>query len=206
VSVLFIPLTLSVTSTAVSGSILSVGGIGMLVGSVLLSVWGGPKRRVYGAVGFLFLEGLAIAVGGIRPLVPLFFVAAFCYFFAVPLADGCTQAILQCKVAPSVQGRAFAFYNVAWTGMMPLAAVIVGPLADRVFEPLMAVDGPMTGTVLGRLIGVGEGRGMGLMFVLAGILLMLVTVGAYLYPHIRRVDVELPDALVEETPDTAVAR
>jgi MFS transporter, DHA3 family, macrolide efflux protein len=71
------------------------------------------------------------------------------------------------------------------------------PLADYVFEPLMAPDGLLAGSV-GQLIGVGPGRGIGLMFIVMGTLTMIVTVVAYLYPRLRLVEDELPDAIPDE--------
>jgi hypothetical protein len=73
-----------------------------------------------------------------------------------------------------------------------LAYLIGGPLADRVFEPLLAADGLLAGTV-GQIIGVGPGRGMGLIFVVMGLLAMVTAVSAFAYPRIRNLETELPD-------------
>jgi hypothetical protein len=72
-----------------------------------------------------------------------------------------------------------------------------GPLADRVFEPLLAAGGPLAGSV-GRVVGVGEGRGIGLLFVVLGTLTALISVWGYLQPRVRRVEAELPDTLAGE--------
>ena len=69
-----------------------------------------------------------------------------------------------------------------------------GPLADTIFEPLLAVDGSLAGSV-GQLIGVGPGRGMGLMFIVMGFLAVLTAVSAFGLPRIRNVERELPDAV-----------
>jgi hypothetical protein len=77
---------------------------------------------------------------------------------------------------------------------LPLAYLVAGPLADYVFEPLMVPDGPLAGSV-GQFIGVGPGRGIGLMFMVMGTLTMIVTVVAYLYPRLRLMEDELPNAI-----------
>ncbi len=77
---------------------------------------------------------------------------------------------------------------------MPIAYVIAGPLADRVFEPLMQVDGFLANSI-GKIIGVGKGHGISLMFILFGFSLIMVTAAAYQYPRLRRVEDELPDAI-----------
>jgi DHA3 family macrolide efflux protein-like MFS transporter len=104
---------------------------------------------------------------------------------------------VQEKVAPYVQGRIFALTAAIAGAALPLAYLVAGPLADYVFEPLMVPVGPLAGSV-GQLIGVGPGRGIGLMFMVMGALTMIVTVIAYLYPRLRLVEDELPDALRDE--------
>jgi hypothetical protein len=91
---------------------------------------------------------------------------------------------------------------IAWSSL-PIAYLAAGPLADRVFEPLLMVDGPLAGSV-GRMIGVGTGRGIGLLFIVLGIVGLAVTAFGSLYSPLRRVESDLPDAVREETPASAV--
>jgi hypothetical protein len=76
---------------------------------------------------------------------------------------------------------------------MPLAYVTAGPLADRLFEPLMGTGGPLASSI-GHWIGTGPGRGIALAFVVAGLLLVVLALAAWLHPRVRRVQEELPDA------------
>ncbi|WP_246162866.1 MULTISPECIES: MFS transporter [Brasilonema] len=194
VSVLVTPLVLAFGPVALLGTVLSVGGSGMLLGSLVMTVWGGGKRRIYNVLTFTFLGGLCIFFSGLRPSVPVFFFTAFFYFFGIPLINGSSQAIWQSKVPPDVQGRVFAVRRMIASASLPLAYVIAGPLADRVFEPLLAVGGPLAGSI-GKIIGVGKGYGIALLFVVMGVLTVVATVGGYLYPRLRLVEDELPDAL-----------
>lgn len=193
INMLVAPLVLAFATPETLGTMMTVAGTGMLVGGLAMSVWGGPKRRIYGVLGFLALSGLFIALGGVRPSVYLATLAGFGFFFCVPFVMAASQAIWQSKVAPDVQGRIFATQRLAAIAG-PASMLLAGPLADYVFEPLLAAGGPLAGSV-GRLIGVGKGRGVGLMFILLGLLTILTTVGGYLYPRLRRVEEELPDAL-----------
>ena len=88
---------------------------------------------------------------------------------------------------------------------MPLAYIIAGPLADRVFEPLMQVDGFLANSI-GKIIGVGKGHGISLMFILLGFSLIMVIATAYQYPRLRRVEDELPDALDDPIGCESVAK
>jgi len=194
VQVLFTPLVLSFSSTAILGTLLSIGGIGFLAGSLVMSAWGGPKRRVYGIYGAEVLTGIVLLFAGFPPNAMLLGVAAFLVFFALPITNGCSQAIWLSKTAPDVQGRVFATRRmIAWSSL-PLAYLIAGPLADRVFEPLMAEGGALAGSI-GRIIGVGPGRGIGLLYILLGITLLAATLAGIMYPRLRRVELELPDAI-----------
>ena len=197
VDVLATPLVLSFASAAVLGTVLSIAGIGMLVGASVLSTWGGPQRLINSVFGFMLLSGLSILVAGLRPSVPLFALAAFLFFLGLPIMNGSIQVIFQRKVAPDMQGRVFALMGAIAGSSLPLAYLIAGPLADRVFEPLLAPGGLLVGSI-GQLIGVGRGRGIGLMFIVIGALTMLATVVAYQYPRLRLLESELPDAIADE--------
>jgi len=201
VSALFTPMVLSFSSADSLGLILSIGGVGMLVGSLTMSAWGGPKRRIYGLLGFILLAGLFTMVTGFRASALLIAAGSFGLFFCVPLANGCSQAIWQTKVAPDVQGRVFAARSMAAMSAQPIAYILAGPLADRVFVPLLRTDGILAGT-LGRLIGTGPGRGMGLMFIILGSTIVLTAIAGYAYPRIRKVEDELPDTMVRDDAQT----
>lgn len=191
--VLTTPMVLSFTSPSVLGTVLSVGGSGMLVGSMLMSAWGGPKRRINGVLGFQALTGLCFILAGLRPSAVLVAVAAFFFFFSLPFINGSSQAIWQSKIAPGVQGRVFAVRRmIAWSSV-PLSYLIAGPLAEYVFEPLMTVGGPLAATV-GRVTGAGPGRGIGLLFIIMGILTLLIDLAGYSYPRLRYLEDEIADA------------
>ena len=192
--VLTTPMVLSFTSPSVLGTVLSVGGSGMLFGSMLMSAWGGPKRRINGVLGFQLLTGLCFILAGLRPSAQLIAVAAFFFFFSLPFINGSSQAIWQSKIAPQVQGRVFAVRRmIAWSSV-PLSYLIAGPLAEYVFEPLLAAEGPLAPTV-GRLIGAGPGRGIGFLFIIMGILTLLIVLAGYSYPRLRHLEDEIADAV-----------
>ncbi|MEG3908711.1 MFS transporter [Microcoleus sp. w2-18bC1] len=194
IEVLFPPLVLSFTSVTVLGTIQSLGGAGMLLGSVVMSIWGGPRTLIRGVFGFAFLSQLCILALGLRADAALFALAFFLFFFSLPFINGWCDAILLRKVAPDIQGRVFATINMICFSCIPLAYVVAGPLAERIFEPLMAADGLLAGSI-GQIIGVGPGRGIGLLFITMEILAIGVTVAVYRYPRLRFVERELPDAI-----------
>ena len=187
-------LVLSFASAAVLGAIMTTGGLGMLAGNLIMGVWGGPKQLILGIFGFSLLCGLSIMAAGFYTHALLLTVFAFLYFFGVPIINGCSQVIWQRKVAPDIQGRVFATRNMIALSSIPFGYLTAGPLADHVFEPLMAIGGPLAET-LGRVIGTGPGRGIGLMFIIMGVFIMLATVIAYGYLPLRRVEDDLTDEI-----------
>ena len=194
--VLTTPLVLSFASPATLGTVLSLGGSGMLVGGIVMSAWGGPKRRIYGVLGFQTLSGLCFILAGLRPSAGLIAVAAFFFFFSLPFINGSSQAIWQSKIAPDVQGRVFAVRRmIAWSSV-PLSYMAAGPLAEYLFEPMLAEHGWLTPTV-GRLLGAGPGRGIGLLFIIMGLLTLLTVAIGYSYSRLRLLEDEITDTVTE---------
>jgi MFS family permease len=196
-TILFTPMVLSFSSAKVLGTVLSVLGAGFLTGSVAMSVWGGPEKRLRGILGFGALFGACSILIGLRPSAILISIGAFGMYFFLPIVNGCTEALWQTKTPPDVQGRVFAIRRLIAASTVPISFVIGGQLADRVFEPLLRSKA-MRG--IGQIIGQGPGRGIGLMFIVGGILIVLVQVGAYLFSPLRQIEEDLPDVIAEEVP------
>ncbi len=176
----------------VLGIVESATGAGGLFGSVVLGIWGGPKRRIHGVLIGLALAMLGMLLFGLGRDLYLWVPAAFFTLFFVPILNGSNQAIWQVKVAPDVQGRVFATRALIAQIGAPVAMLLAGPLADRVFEPAMMPGGSMA-TMFGRLVGTGPGAGMSLMFVIAGAMGMLAGLGGYTIRSVRNAEDILPD-------------
>jgi len=187
------------SNAMIFASVQSIGAVGGLVGGLLISAWGGFKRRVHGVLLGWVLHGIfaAFIVGMGRPEpawagLPIWAAGLFLIFFNAPMVNGSNQGIWQAKVPPDMQGRVFATRRlIAWF-VNPLAAFIAGPLADRVMEPAMQGGGTFA-QLFGHVVGVGPGAGMSLIFVFMGILAASVGLVGYLFPVIRNAEDILPD-------------
>ena len=201
VGALITPMILGFTTSDMLGAIISIAGAGMLAGSLVMSIWGGLKRRINGVLYFEFLSGICFLLIGLRPSFWLTALGAFGAHVTIAMVYGSNQAIWQSKIAPDVQGRVFATQQMIAKAASPLAYLLAGPLADNVFEPLLAPTGLLAGNI-GQIIGFGPGRGIGLLFLAMGIIKMAVTVIGYAHPRIRFVEDELPDAIdgISNTP------
>jgi MFS family permease len=189
------PLVLSFSDAAGLGIAQTALGAGMLIGSLVMSAWGGPKqKRIFAVITFIALASLGFSVAGFK--ASLLFTAAgmFVLMFFIPFASAISSAVFALKVAPEVQGRVFATRSMISQSMMPLAFILSGVLADKVFSPLLLEGGILADTFVGNWIGVGEGRGIGLMLVMSGLVLLLISLIAYANPRIRHLETNIPDA------------
>ncbi len=191
VEALSYPLILSFASPTQLGMIFFIGGVGMLLGSLLMITWGtGRQNYINLLFGFMLVSGFAIIVAGLYPSIWFFSIAIFLFFLGIAFINGSAEVILQKQVAPEFQGRVFSFNNAICASCLPLAYLVAGPLANQIFEPLMTVDGLLEETI-GQLIGTGPGRGIALIFIISGILNMLVTAIAYQYAPLRLIEREV---------------
>ena len=176
------------------GGVLSVMGAGYFIGTLLMSTWGGPKRRAMGILVVGAIQGVVMVGFGISPSIAV--IAGSVFFFSLldPVVGGSSQALWQTKVAPDIQGRVFAVRRMVSRVGLALALLVAGPLAEKVFAPLLMENGRLADSV-GRLIGVGAGRGVGLLFILLGVLFSLASLVGMLYRPLREVDAQIPDAL-----------
>lgn len=206
VQILVTPLVLSFGTARTLAMVLTSGAAGGLLGGLALGVWGGGRslRRIPIILGFTLLQGATLLFGGLRPSALLVAAAMSVALFALPVIRGSSEAIWQSKIPQDLQGRVFAIRRMIAGVAFPLAGATAGPLADRVFGPLLLPGGAFAASV-GRLIGTGPGRGVALMFMLFGVLTLLSVAVVYAFRPVRNVETELPDTLPGETAGAGAA-
>lgn len=146
------------------GSINSAGGIGLVTGGVVLSAWGGFKRRIHTSVAGVIGIGLGTLLTGLAP-AGAFGVAVIGVLlarFMSPFANGPVFAVLQSSVVPDMQGRVFMLAGSASAAAAPLAMAIAGPLSDAL--------------------------GIGLWYILGGAMCVLLGVVLYLIPAVAHLE------------------
>ncbi len=192
IEVVLWPLLYQPGSTEQLGFILSVGGCGMLLGSVLMSLWSGPNNRVKAIIGFVGFQGLIVFVGGLKISPVILAFGIFGYLFSQPIIVSCNQAIWQSKVPSRLQGRVFALQQTLERSLAICAYLLAGPLVDNVLNPLMA-EGGIVAQIIGKIINTGMGQGVTLLLVLLGIINLMVVAIACREPRLRYLERELPD-------------
>jgi DHA3 family macrolide efflux protein-like MFS transporter len=197
------PLVLSYGSAADLGVVQMVTGASMLVGSLIMSAWGGPEnRKVPALIAFIAISGTGLLISGLRANTLVISLGRVVLLLFIPFASALSQAVFQTKIPPDLQGRVFAIRGMISRSIMPLAFILSGPLADKVFEPLMAKGGALADTFLGTILGTGPGRGIGLMFIISCLFLWGESLLAYANPRIRNLEIEIPDAIPDEPEKT----
>lgn len=197
---LITPLILDNWDASTLGWLSTLMGVGMLVGTLVMSAWGGGKRKIIALLISGGIGGVFLALTGLRASLPIVAIGGVGMMLMMPITNACSQAIWQAKVAPDVQGRVFAVRRaIAWSAGL-IAPLLAAPLADKLFKPAMAEGGALAG-ILGPIFGVGAGRGVGVLITLVGLLSVLVSVGGFLVPTVRNVEIDLPD--FEPTKDLA---
>lgn len=145
----------------------STFGIGIIAGGILLSAWGGFKKRVFTTMLGLIGLGIGFTLIGLAPanLYWLAVVGAFLTGGMIALTNGPVRAIFQAAIAPEMQGRVLTLLGSMASAMTPLALVLSGPLVDLVgIRPWFIVGGlgtllvGISGFFIPALLTVEDGR------------------------------------------------
>lgn len=105
--------------------------IGMVIGGIVIAVWGGTKNRVLMIVASSVLFGVLSIALGLSTNLWVFFSFMFLVGLAVPFFSTPSMTLLQETVEPERQGRVFGFVGIVMAVAMPIGMVVFGPLADQ---------------------------------------------------------------------------
>lgn len=162
------PMVLAVSDARTVGILESVCAIGMLVGSVwigFVGIRGGYARVLSGAGIFC---GVFMALAGVNRNLWVTGIGIFLFFLSLPFMNTCADVLVRVNIPNELQGRVWGMISLLTQAGTVLAYASCGVLADYLFEPMLAEKGILAGSV-GRLIGTGEGRGIGFLLILSGI-------------------------------------
>ncbi|MCW5877689.1 MAG: MFS transporter [Anaerolineales bacterium] len=203
---LWTPLMLSLGEPDQVGVVASMVGAGMLVGTLVMSAWGGPKRRVFGVIGSAIWMGVMLLFLLLPASLMLIGVMGFLSMLVLPIMNGSSQALWQSKTEPDLQGRVFAVRRMLGQFTVPVAILLAGPLVDQVFGPSLLPGGLLADTLVGDLVGVGPGRGLALFFAVIGTLTLLISAIALGSRRLVNVQEELPNVVIRTQDEAAAAK
>ena len=171
-------------STQILAGTAAAAGIGGVTGAILLSVWGGPKRRVNGMLAGFIGAGLSKTIFGLGRSLAIWIPAQFCSSLNFPLLGSSETALWMTQIKPEHQGRVFAANDLALQGVSAIAMLLAGPLADRWLEPAMMSEGAWVNW-LSPVFGSGPGAGMAILYTICSLTLLILGIGGWFIPQLR---------------------
>jgi amino acid adenylation domain-containing protein len=192
------PLVLGFAHLAQVGVAAVADGLGALVGGLVLTVWGGPaRRRMIMVMALIGVSGAFVMITGVRPNLAVVLVGLFGTAVALSIANGIYVTIIQVKIPQRFHGRVIALnQTIAWS-TIPIGFAVFVPASGPLLDPLMARHGALAGT-LGRAIGTGSGRGIGLAYLLFGLAMVVNALIGLRLRALRQLDTDLPDAAPDD--------
>ncbi len=129
----------------------STFGIGVIVGGLVLTTWGGFKNRILTSLVALTLCGGALLAIGVAPanMFVLALAGIALFGFLNPLVNGPLMAVMQSQVEPELQGRVLSLLNAGAGLASPLGLLIAGPLADATHNQFWFILGGIAVTLIG---------------------------------------------------------
>lgn len=199
-STLFTPLILAKTnnSSVSLGIVQSSFGIGGILGGLLMTVWGGTKKKIKTLLLGIMISGIGSIVLGLSKNLIMLVVSVLLIAISNVAANASSQAIWQSKVSPSLQGRVFSARRVIaqLVGVIPMLAS--GPLVDHVLGTF--VDHKI---VLNALFGIEKGGAIAMLASISGILTVITIMIGFSIPSLMHVEdinygEETPGGLADE--------
>jgi DHA3 family multidrug efflux protein-like MFS transporter len=164
---------LLLVSVQVWGALWGFLSLGFIVGGMVVAQRGlgrNPLRT-------LFLANVAMwticIFFTIQASIVLLAVGMFVWLCLIPAVEAAEQTILQKVIPPERQGRVFGFAQSIEQAASPITAFVIGPIAQFVFIPFMTTGAGVD--LIGDWFGVGTDRGLALLFTVAGMVGLVVT-------------------------------
>lgn len=167
---------LLLVSVQVWGILWGVLSLGFIVGGMAVASKGLGKSPLR----TLFLSNIVMwsicCVFTLQASIVLLAVGMFIWLCLIPAVEAAEQTILQKVVPPERQGRVFGFAQSVEQSASPITAFVIGPVAQLIFIPFMTTGAGVD--LIGGWFGVGTDRGLALLFTVAGIIGLVITIMA----------------------------
>jgi DHA3 family multidrug efflux protein-like MFS transporter len=168
------PYGLTMVSVEWWGIIFGVLSLGFIAGGLLIAKFGLGKNPLRTMFLCNIIMWTAAAIFTVQPWLWLLIAGMAVWMTLIPFIEASEQTILQKVVPPERQGRVFGFAQSVEQSATPITAFLIGPLAQFVFIPFMTTGRGVD--LIGSWFGVGMGRGIALVFIVAGVLGLIATI------------------------------
>ncbi|GIO15646.1 MFS transporter [Cohnella xylanilytica] len=193
---LYTPMVLPIADTQTLGAVQTVSAAGLLIGSLSIGMFGKSRRYTRMLGGGLIIAGVFFSLIGVSAHVIWIGAAGFLFFAAMPFVNTGADVMIRTNIPNEAQGRAWGIIGVISQLGYVVAYGTAGPLADRLFNPLLEEGGRLASTI-GALVGVGPGRGIGLLIFVAGFSVILLGVAVFRMKSIAALEKRAASDLAE---------
>jgi DHA3 family multidrug efflux protein-like MFS transporter len=171
------PYGLTLFSVQIWGVMLGITSVGFIIGGLFVAKKGLGKKPLRTLLVANIIMALLGMIFTIREFWLLYVAGTFLYMCLIPIIEATEQTIIQRVVPLKRQGRVFGFAQSVEAAAAPITALLVGPLAEFIIIPFMNSDKGKAD--LGWLLGSGDARGIALIFLLAGFIMLVVALLAF---------------------------
>jgi DHA3 family multidrug efflux protein-like MFS transporter len=170
------PYGLSLVSVEVWGALWGALSFAFIFGGLMVARHGlgrNPLRSLFLANVAMWVATIAFPI---RSSIVLLTIGMLVYMILIPIVEAAEQTIIQTVVPFERQGRVFGFAQTVETAASPVRAFLIGPIAQFAVIPFMTTGAGAR--AIGGWFGTGPERAMALIFIVAGIVGLAVTLAA----------------------------
>ncbi len=178
------PYGLTMFSVQMWGIVFGVAGTGFVAGGLIVAKFGLGKNPMKTLLLVVAVMGLLGALFTIREWWWLYALGIWLYMVIIPVVEAAEQTVIQRVVPYKRQGRVFGFAQAFEASAAPITAFMIAPIAEFGIIPYMkTIEGQAT---FGWLLGNGEARGIALIFLVAGLIMVIAALLAFMTKSYRR--------------------
>ncbi|WP_150306564.1 MFS transporter [Planctomonas psychrotolerans] len=185
------PYGLELFPVEVWGIVLGVTSTGFIIGGLLVAKFGLGRNPIRTMLLLVMAMGVLGALFTIRDWWWLYAGGIWLYMTLIPAVEASEQTVIQKVVPFREQGRVFGFAAAFESAAAPITAFLIAPIAEFFIIPFMESDAGRGG--FGWLLGAGEARGIALVFLFAGLIMVLAALAAFFTKSYRRISAQYLD-------------
>lgn len=183
---------LSLVTVEIWGLLFGVLSTAFIVSGIIIAKTGLGKKPLRTLLMVNVITWTTCIFFTIQPSIWLLAAGCFIWMFLGPYAEAAEHTTLQKVVPPERQGRVFGFAQSVEQAASPLTAFLIGPLTQFIVIPFMT-DGAGA-DLIGSWFGTGPDRGIALVFTVAGLVGLIVTIIAFNSKYYRELSAAYADA------------
>ncbi|MGV8897481.1 MAG: MFS transporter [Rhodoglobus sp.] len=193
------PYGLEMFPVEVWGIVLGITSTGFILGGLLVARFGLGRNPIRTMLLLVIVMGFLGALFTIREWWWLYALGIWIYMMLIPAVEAAEQTVIQKVVPFRTQGRVFGFAAAFESAAAPITAFMIAPIAEFIIIPFMNSRAGQQN--LGWLLGEGQARGIALVFLVAGLLMVMAAIAAFFTRSYRIISAQYLDEGAAEVND-----